>query len=163
MVEEEKNTTTPKEEQNIDYIAALNELRQNSVPKEQYEKLKDENAQLLKSLINGETIDMPDVPDEPDIAQLRKELFSGDASLSNLEYVTKALELRDALIGAGGPDPFLPVGHEIAPTAEDREAANRVARVMKECVEGADGDSNLFTSLLMRETQDVKMPSASKK
>lgn len=152
-----------EEEQNIDYIAALNELRQKTVAKEQYEKLKSENAQLLKSLLNGETIDMPDGSSEPDIPQLRKELFSGEASLSNLEYVAKSLELRDALIEAGQPDPFLPIGHEIAPTAEDKEAADRVARVMKECVEGADGDSNLFTSLLMRQTLDVKMPARGKK
>lgn len=156
---EEKTVTNPEEEtQEIDYIAALNELRNNTVPKEQYDKLKGENAQLLKSLINGETIDMPDDPSEPDISELRKDLFNGDASLSNLEYVTKALELRDALIEAGAPDPFLPIGHQIAPTAEDREAAARVAKVMKECVDGAGGDSSLFTSLLMRETVDVKAP-----
>lgn len=155
----ETTTDNPLEEEaDIDYIAALNELRNNTVPKEQYDKLKGENAQLLKSLINGETIEMPDAPSEPDISQLRKELFNGDASLSNLEYVTKALELRDALIESGAPDPFLPLGHQIAPTAEDREAAARVAKVMKECVDGADGDSSLFTSLLMRETVDVKAP-----
>ena len=162
-MEDEITERNSEEQQDIDYISALNELRNNTVSKEQYEKLKGENAKLLRSLINGDTIDMPDAPSEPDIHQLRKELFSGDASLSNLEYVKKALELRDALIEKGEPDPFLPIGHEIAPTAEDREAAARVAKVMKECVEGADGDSNLFTSLLMRETIDVKSPQTKKK
>lgn len=151
-----------EEQQQNDYIAALTELRQNTVSKEQYAQLKEENAKLLRSLINGETIEAEDVPSEPDVAELQKTLFGGDAQLSNLEYVTKALELRDALMEQGKPDPFLPVGHQIAPTPGDIEAANRVAKVMKECVDAADGDSALFTSLLMRETQDIPMPNARK-
>ena len=81
---------------------------------------------------------------------MRKELFNGDAQLTNLEYVTKALELRDQLIAAGKPDPFLPYGEKIAPTNEDVEAANRVAKVLRECVDYADGDSSIFTNELQR-------------
>lgn len=152
MADEIKNE---EQEQEVDYVAAIQELREKTVSKEQYAKLKEENQKLLKSLINGETIEAPDTSTEPDIGELRKELFNGESQLSNLEYVSKTLELRDALIEQGKPDPFLPFGHRIAPTAQDVEAANRVAKVMKECVDDADGDSSLFTSLLMRQTVDV--------
>lgn len=154
----EDETTNPNEQQDNDYIAAINELREKSVPKEQYNKLKEENAKLLKSLINGETIEAPEAPDGPDIAQLRQDLFSGDGQHTNIEYVSKALELRDALIAAGERDPFLPFGHQIKPTAEDIEAANRVAKVMRECIEDADGDSQLFTALLQREIENDTVP-----
>lgn len=160
MADEIKNEEQTPE---MDYVAAIQELRDKSVPKEQYAKLKEENQKLLKSLINGETIEAPEASSGPDVTELRKELFGGDAQLTNLEYVTKTLELRDALIEQGKPDPFLPFGHQIAPTAQDIEAANRVAKVMKECVEDADGDSALFTSLLMRQTVDTPAPRVNKK
>lgn len=160
MPENNQNPTpqTDPEPQEPDYVAAITELRANTVPKDQYARLKEENAQLLRSLLNGETIEASEAPAEPDISQLRKELFSGEETLTNLEYVTKALELRSAIIERGEPDPFLPVGHQISPTPADIEAANRVARVMQECVDNADGDSALFTSLLMRETMEAQTP-----
>lgn len=142
--------TRTDDQQEIDYIAAIKELRDNSIPKEQYNKLKAENSQLLRSLINGEKIEGIDETEIPDVCELRKQLFSGEAELNNLEYVTKALELRDALIADGKPDPFLPYGEKIAPTNEDIEAANRVSKVLQECVDYADGDSTIFTNELQR-------------
>lgn len=147
MAEEVKNENGTEE---VDYVAAIQELRDKSVPKEQYTKLKEENAKLLKSLINGETIEGGATPSAPDIGELRKVLFNGDAQLTNLDYITKTLELRDELIAQGKPDPFLPYGEKIAPTNEDIEAANRVAKVLKECVDYADGDSSIFTNELQR-------------
>lgn len=138
----------------IDYIEAINQLRNNSVPKEDYAKLREENKRLVNSLINGEQIDAP-AHETPDIATLRKELFGEGSDLSNLEYMTKALQLRDAIIAQGGTDPFLPYGKKIIPTNEDIATANRVAEVVKECIDYADGDSEIFTTELMRRTVDT--------
>ena len=41
-----------------DYIEAIKEIKQNSVPKSEYAKLKEENKKLLDSIING--ADLPD-------------------------------------------------------------------------------------------------------
>ena len=136
------------------YIEAIKEMRRNSVAKADYERLQAENKELMKALVNGETIDI-ESPKVVDVNALRNELFDADKELSNLEYVTKALELRDAVIEAGGDDPFVPHGNKIAPTAEDYEAAERVASVFKECVELANGNSEIFTRELMRLTTDV--------
>lgn len=153
---EEETPNTPNEDTNsaTDYIAALQELKQNSVPKADYAKLQDENRRLLKSLINGETIE-GQIEEAPDIAQLRKDLFSGEGDLTNLQYVQKALELRTAIIESGGVDPFLPVGHRVTPDEEDIRAANRVAKILQECVDTADGDSAIFTSTLQRAMVDT--------
>lgn len=136
------------------YIEAIKEMRKNSVSKADFERLQAENKELMKALVNGETIDI-EPPKVVDVNALRNEIFDADKEFLNLEYVTKALELRDAVIEAGGDDPFVPHGNKIAPTAEDYEAAERVASVFKECVEYADGDSALFTQELMRRTIDV--------
>ena len=150
----DEHTTTPEEPQE-DYIAAITELKENTVSKQQYAQLKEENSKLLKALINGEAIDGIEQPSTPDIEELRKQLFSGEAELNNLDYVIKTLELRDALIARGAADPFLPIGHQITPSPSDIEAANRVATVLNECVDYADGDSNIFTTELQRKMVDA--------
>lgn len=149
---ENENTV---ENQDTDYIATIKELKDTTVPREQYAKLKEENKRLLQSVLNGEQIEGAAATSKPDIGEIRKELFSGDAHFTNLQYVTKALELRDELIAQGKPDPFLPYGEKIAPTNEDIEAANRVAKVLKECVDYADGDSLIFTNELQRVMVDT--------
>lgn len=156
MIENE-NSVSQQENVNdsTDYIEAIKEMKQNSVSKEAYEKLKAENKQLLDSIINGTELDNIKKEEPVDIETLRKDLFS-DASheKTNLDYVSSALKLRDALIAAGEKDPFLPAGEKIIPTEEDIATANRVASILKDCVEYADGDSALFTSELQRVTID---------
>lgn len=64
------------------------------------------------------------------IEQMRSELFSKEAAdkgMSNLEFIERSLELRDAIIESGGTDPFLPVGKGIELTREDYEAAEFTA------------------------------------
>lgn len=151
MAEEKIETTTEE----VDYVQAIQELKANSVPKEQYAKLKAENSKLLNSLINGETIEAGSLPEKPDISKLRKELFDGDAQLTNLEYISKTLELRDAIMESGGTDPFLPVGHKVLPDDNDIACANKTAAILKECVEFADGDSGVFTAELQRRMIDT--------
>lgn len=136
----------------VDYIEAIKQLKDTTVPKEAYEKIQEENKKLLQSLINGETIEQES--EKTDIAALRKELFGEECELSNLEYMTKIMELRSAIIEEGGTDPFLPYGKKIIPTEEDIETANRVADIINECIEYAEGDSSVFTNELQRRMID---------
>lgn len=139
---------------NAAYLEAIKELKQNSVRKEDYLKLKEENRNLLNSLVNGETINNPDAEKKAmSIDELRNELFNKEHS--NLETVELALELRKSLMESGQTDPFLPYGEKIVPTDEDIAAANRVATVFQECVDYANGDSDVFTNELMRRTVDT--------
>lgn len=140
------------EDNKQDYIAEIQNLRETTVPKDEYNRLREENKRLISSLAKGETITQPKA--KPDINELRKRVFDNEHQ-SNLEYWGAVLELRDAVIDSGAPDPFLPQGHKVVPTTEDIECANRVATVVKECIDYADGDSQLFTNELMRRTVEV--------
>ena len=140
------------EDNKQDYIAEIQNLRETTVSKDEYNSLREENKRLISSLANGETITQPKA--KPDIKELRKRVFDNEHQ-SNLEYWGAVLELRDAVIDSGAPDPFLPQGHKVVPTTEDFECANRVAAVVKECIDYADGDSQLFTNELMRRTVEV--------
>lgn len=140
------------EDNKQDYIAEIQNLRETTVPKDEYNRLREENKRLISSLAKGETITQPKA--KPDINELRKRVFDNEHQ-SNLEYWGAVLELRDAVIDSGAPDPFLPQGHKVVPTTEDIECANRVAAVVKDCIDYADGDSQLFTNELMRRTVEV--------
>lgn len=142
------------EDSTVDYIEAIKQIKDSTVSKDEYEKLRSENQKLLKSLVNGESIEV-EKGVEVDVNELRKDLFNPDSDLSNLEYAAKAVQLRDAIIAEGGKDPFLPWGKQIAPTQEDVDTAEKVAEALKQCIEYAEGDSEIFTNELMRITRDA--------
>lgn len=139
---------------NIDYIEAIKEMKQNLVDRSAFDKLKSENKKLLDALVNGQQIETPK-EEKPDVAELRKKLFNKDGNLSNLEYVDTALKLRNALIDAGERDPFLPYGDRVTVTAEMYDKAQAVADGLQECVDFAEGDSGIFTAQLQRITKDI--------
>ena len=157
MLEEKQinETGAPVEDMTEDYLAAIKELKQNTVNREEYEKLKAENKKLLNSVVNGQVVEVEAGPTYRDVDIIRDELFNHEHN--NLDYVKLALELRNTLIAKGEQDPFLPVGKQISPTREDIEKAEMVAQVYQECVDYAEGDSSLFTQELMRRTRDVKV------
>ena len=147
---QETDTTT-------DLINAMEQLKKNSVSKEDYDKLRKENKMLLDNIVNN--VSQPDdvKVDEPvDIQKLRNDLYNLDnQDMTNLDYITKVMKLRDALLEKGERDPFLPFGKNILPTDEDVKTANRVAEVFRNCIEVADGDPDIFTQELQRVTVDV--------
>ena len=138
---------------NTDYIAAIKELKENSVDRQKYDALKADNKRLVEALVNGQTIETNSKP-PVDIQALRNELFRNE-NQTNLQYVENALKLRNALIESGEPDPFIPQGSKVIATSEDVAAAQRVADVLQECVDYAEGDSQVFTNELQRRTVDT--------
>ena len=162
MTEEKEISVTGTVEDNTqDYLAAIKELKEKSVDRSEYDKLRAENKKLIDAVVNGQPGQEEPVVSKhskEQIDELRNDLFNSPKELNNLEYITKAMELREALIENGEPDPFLPVGKQISPTRDDIEGAEKVAQVYRECIEYADGDSEVFTNELMRRTRDVKLP-----
>ena len=154
MADEVKDKTVETgkqvEDSTPDYLEALQTLKQNSVDRSKYEELKAENKKLIDAVVNGQSEDVQSSPKYRDVSEIREELFNHEHS--NLEYVKLALELRETLISKGEPDPFLPIGNQIAPTADDEAKAEKVAEIYKACIDYAQGDSKLFTQELMRRT-----------
>lgn len=147
-------TETP--DANADYVAAIKELREKTVSKEIYEDLRKKNKDLLSALVNGEAIKEEKKPKAVNVDDLRKKLFgSGNENLSNLEYIKTALELRTELMNRGERDPFLPIGSKVEETADMHEKAQRVADAFQECIDFAEGDSEIFTAKLQSITKDI--------
>lgn len=151
---EEKKEKKP-ESSNVEMAKALKELRENSVSKEDYAKLEEENKQLVAQIINGEgnVGNGQPTPDKVDIKVLREELYGPKgADLSNLDFWKKTLQLRQAVIEQEGYDPFLPHGAKIKPNEQDVERAEAVAKTVQECIDKSEGSSEVFTALLQQET-----------
>lgn len=160
-LEKEINVSNTVEDTTTDYIEAITQLKKNSVDRSEYDKLRAENKKLIDAVVNGQPGQEEQVlvrHSKEQIDDLRNDLFNSPRELNNLEFITKAMELREALMENGEPDPFLPVGKQISPTRDDIEGAEKVAQVYKECIEYAEGDSEVFTNELMRRTRDVKLP-----
>ena len=148
---DEVQNNQPDTDTSVDYISAINEIKANSVSKEDYLKLREENQRLLKAFVNGETPGSAQHVEKPDINALRAELFGNSKKdLSNLEFVDKALELRQAVIDDGGLDPFVANSRLVHPTDEDFTRAEKVANILQECVDYADGNAGVFTDELKR-------------
>ena len=157
---ENENENVVVEDNTNDYIEQIKKLKENSVSKDDYDKLRLDNRRLIDALANGTQMDVvePKTSAVEKINECRNKLFAKENNLNNLEYCKTAVELREALIENGDRDPFLPYGHNVLATDSDIETANRVATVMKECIDYADGDSDIFTNELQRRTVDISIP-----
>lgn len=145
----------PDTNPNEDYIETIKKLKENTVSKEEYDKLRAQNKQLLDSLVNGEDIEQPS-EEVSSIEDIRKELFNPDKELSNLEYASKALELRDRVLEEKGIDIFVAKNSQYP--NEAAASAERVASVLQQCIDRAEGDSSIFTAELQRRTNDILIP-----
>ena len=151
MVENEDNKSvsgTEVEDNTTDYLAAIKELKEKSVDRSKYEELRAENKKLLQAVVNGQTVEEEKKEEKVDINSLRKALM--EEGQTNLQYITNALKLREAVLNEGGEDPFVPHGSQYNPTAADYERANRVATVLQEMVDESEGDPNVFLNEYQR-------------
>ena len=155
MAEEIKNDNDTME---TDYVAAIEELKRNTVSREQFDKMKNENKRLLDALANNQQLEGAAAikVEKKSINDLANSIMSGNNS--NLNYVKTALELRERMLEEGMEDPFVPQGKKISPTREDYELAQRVADGLQSCIDYADGDSAIFTQELQRITKDTAIP-----
>ena len=151
MNENEQSVTQQEnvEQDTNNYIEAIKEIKANSVSKDAYKKLQDENKKLLESLIAGETIEAPKttVEEKVDLNELRKHL---DEAESPIDYCKTSLKLHEETLKQLGYNDYLPNGKKIRPTKEDEEKANLFIEQIKECIDYADGDDQLFIQELQR-------------
>lgn len=137
-------------------IDTINEMKRTMVSKEKYDRLAAENKGLADALKTGQQITLVEPEKEVDIDELRAELYGGSRSktMPNIEYVEKTLQLRNALIERGEPDPFMPNGHDYQFDQRDQETANLIADTLQQCLDRAQGDNNVFTAEFLRNMKD---------
>lgn len=154
----ENTTTNEVKDESVTEVTAQNtfdalqKMKENTVPRELYEKLSRENKEILERFGNGQVTPEKEEPhvvaSDEEIKTLRESFTNPDGL--NLEVVTTMVKLRDALIERGQPDPFLAPVHDGQVTANDEWRAQQTYETYKECIDYARGDSQLFTQELQR-------------
>lgn len=154
-----------------EYVEAVKKMKETMVPREKYDKVMSENKTLMAAVIDGK--DLPEGFTQAasqgkgrTASELRKALFSGK-EMTNLEYVSTALELRDKIIEEEGPeaDPFAGGKRHIAQSnprdvQRDHETADAVAEKLRECVKRAEGDPKAFNAYMSTILADDPMAMA---
>lgn len=146
-------------EEETNYVEAINELKANTVPKEKYEKLQKENKELLDALVNNNQIETPETKKtltDQELSDLIEKTYSVNSNLSDLEYMTNTLKLREAMMERGYQDPFAPEKPGNAkPTEAELEIAQNCAEAFQEMVEESEGNSELFHALYQKTVYDA--------
>lgn len=156
QVEQTNPETIP--DTTAELIGKIKELKETTVSRQKYDELAEQNRQLMDLAINGGDAAASTVEETKDIAEMRKELFMPDKELSNLEYISKALDLREAVLEQTGEDIFVGKGHVASPEQADYDKAEKAANVFKECIEAADGNNEKFVAELNSRIRDVGFP-----
>ena len=139
------------------YIDAIKDYQNNYVPKARFEKLQNENKQLVASLTNGELIATanPQVAEKKPIAELIKEMKKPKSSI---EMVEKALEFRERVLEETGEDCFVNcLSKHSIPTEQSYISAQKTADIYRECLDYANGDDKVFINELQRRMIDNPM------
>lgn len=136
------------------YIEAMAQLKANSVSKEKYEKLEQENQQLINALKEGSQIEMVSDEEKPSLKDLAEVVSSEQFEVTNMEGWKKALEYRKAAIEAGMRDPFLPTSRDYAYNEADNARAQLIADTLENIISQANGNPDIFNALAKQFVKD---------
>ena len=134
------------------YLDEIKDLKENTVPKAEYDKVVEEHKKALKEFLNGKTHKEGDPdnqqPEKPSIKQLREDLYVKQNCKTNLEYFSKTLQLREEIMEEGGIDPFVPIGKDMTPKDSHFATAAKIATEIQSCIDECGGDPDEFNRLL---------------
>ena len=149
-----ENTTPITNPAETDYLAAIETLKANSVPREEYEALRTQFKGLLEAHVKGEQpTQTATKPKALTIPEMQNKLFN--ESLTEMERIETQLDLRDAILEQTGKDIYVPSSPRTVVTDQDRQDAEMAAKIFRHCLEVADGDEDMFKSELSRWVIDV--------
>lgn len=131
----------------------LLEFKRQHVTREEYLREKERADSYLQAILENreDEIAQQEGSDKIDYRDIAKKMFVDDNSMSDLEYITNACNLRRARMAEGERDPFLPDNY----TDRDVEIANNVADVFEDCIRQADGNDASFRALLLSRIKDT--------
>lgn len=150
MEENEKKTESEVVEE-ATLLKEYQDLKENSVSKEQYQKdiaaLKEKNAIYLKAITEGSSVNTSEEEDSGSVYDAISDLskFKG----TNLEYWSKATKATDKVLKAMPKETLVnTVG------ADGLEELIKVNEAMKQMVEDSNGDPDYFRTLYSKRVQD---------
>ena len=144
---EKKEEVVVETDNDLNLLDEMKKLKENSVSKEEYEKERAKNKELMKRLVEGGG--QEDKTDETiDLDKIREDLFKNNAEgLSKREFWKRVLTLRHERLKNEGVDIFLPKGRKTRYTRLDIESANRLDETITQMIEDSEDNPALFDVL----------------
>lgn len=136
-----------------DFIKEIQHLKETTVPKDDMEKLRKENAQLIKTLANGGSLPAEKAKEAAMTSDdFAKELVKPH---TNLDYVKLSLKQREKAIEEGKPDPYCPHGENFQEgRSDDADNAQKAADFFQSLVDESGDNPTVFNSLLQARLKD---------
>ena len=155
MAEELENQPQIMDDPSQMYIDEIKQLKSNTVSKDAYQKLQEENRSLLKSLVEGQQVSTP-VEEQP--SRSTEEILKDfESDTSNLDHIKLVMELHNKRLEQGIND-FVPQGHQISPSDEDIRDAKQVEDFLNDLIQVADGNPDVFNNEYQRRVIDTVIP-----
>lgn len=176
----EDSTNKVNATQDINNVDAkyINELKANSVNKDEYDKLKKRYEDVVKASIERRPVET-DSDNDKDIdyekvqESSHKALFGKPKTMSNLDFWKTVLAYRKSVLANTGRDVFIQqtdstkrydrqLGKDVIvndshiPTIDEQETANRVGTQMQAIVDESKNDSSEFDRLYSRYVRGIK-------
>lgn len=135
-----------------DSVEIIKQLKQNTVSKEDYNKLQARNNELMKALAEGTYDPETKKAHEPTQEELDKMYTDNINALgkhkyrSNLEAAKRLLQLNDDSIRRG--DGMIGLPTKGTPTQEDIEGVEKTWELMRYAVEEANGSESVYNAVI---------------
>lgn len=144
---EKKEEVVIETDDDLNLLDEMKKLKENSVSKEEYEKERAKNKELMRRLVEGGGQDVK-TDDTVDLNKIREDLFTNNAEgLSKREFWQRVLTLRHERLKNEGVDIFLPKGRKTRYTRLDIESANRLDETISQMIEDSEDNPALFDVL----------------
>lgn len=149
----ENEILTNQEESAPDVIEMINDVKANMVTREEYEKalatakqLKMDNARLVENaLINSYQRNKEQTASNVERLEELSKLYREKSRSGNmLEAMTIVCEQQDIRKDLGLPSMFYPTDPNVNMTESEKAEADKLDKVLHDCVKYANGNSELF-------------------
>ena len=150
MENEIKNEVETNEK---DYLAEIENLKANTVSKEAYEKMRAENAKLIKTIATNQKIEQesnkPEMTREQKLARhenLAKSILNSKGK-KNIDVVKDMIEFRKLTQELYDVDPATVKVMSNSPAKDTQDLHDRMDKVfdtLEQCVENSDGNDKVF-------------------
>lgn len=152
-----------------DYLETIKHLKENSVPKEEYDKLRGEHKKLLSSYLNGDNYESQEEEEKEEEEPVKRskeeilksinenlaEVFTEDNHLSNLENAKAIIKYHDDYMELTGTDPFANQGSQYETSSQDKISPQKTYDYLKQCVEESGGDERAFDVAFQRGLRQI--------
>lgn len=155
MTQTSESVTQAATNPEVEAAQTLAELKNKvNILENENKNLREAKSKYYDVILNGATSDPVVEQKHRSIKEIRDDIIKGfENNISNLDYCKLAVELDDAIRDDAADNgkidsAFLPKGKDVQITVDEYNTADKMNKVLKECIDQADGNPEKFNMAL---------------